>query len=100
MERFHKQPDEKFPIAADFAPVLADNESIDGAASTITAVDSAGNDVTSTILVSNSQTVDGTKLIVTVTGGTSGETYKITFRCHTTAGNIYELDVKMIVNAK
>ena len=94
-----KQPDEQFPIAADFGKVIAENETIDGAASSVTAVDSSGNNATNVVLVSNSMTVDGTKIIITVTGGASGERYKITFRCHTTANNIYELDVLMIVNA-
>lgn len=100
MERFHKQPNEKFPIAADFSAVLAENESIDGNNSSVVAEDENGTDVSSSVLVSSSMTVDGPRLIVTVTGGDAGKRYKITFRCHTTTGNIYELDVQMIVNER
>ena len=97
MEKFFKQPTETFPIAADFSAVLADGENIDGTASSVSAKDEDGFDVTNDVIEAGSLTISGARMIVTVKGGTDGKVYQITFSCKTDAGNLYELDVQMIV---
>ena len=97
MEKFFKQPAETFPIAADFGAVLADEETIDGTASSVSAKDEDGFDVTNDVIESGSLTVNGAKMIITVKGGEDGKVYQITFSCCTDIGNYFELDVRMIV---
>ncbi len=92
---FVKQPNEQFPVSADFVKVLETGETIDAGLSEVTVQDANGQDVTTRIVVST--LVSGFKLIATIKGGTKGVTYKITFKAVTSNSNIYELDVKMKV---
>ncbi len=94
MEKFIKQPWEKFPIAGDFSKVLGDEETIDSGASTVIAYNSAGEDVTEDIIDNISFT--DSRIIAKLKGGNDGENYKITFKAHTSQDNDYELDVMMI----
>jgi hypothetical protein len=91
---FYKQPDEKFVIAGDFTDELTTGEAISVSSSDISAVDSDGNDATSTVL--SGKEVDGAYLKTTVLAGTeNGGPYKITFKAVTDLGNVWEIDVRM-----
>lgn len=96
MLHFRKQPWEKFLVRAGFTKWLAAGETIDGVASSVIGYDNAGNDVSSQVLQGN-HSVAGPKLVQTVKGGEDGETYKLTFRAITSAGNQLELDILMLV---
>lgn len=94
---FVKQPWEEFYIAADFSLVLGATETIVEGTSTVTAADYDGNDVTSDLLESGSEQVDGDYYKVRCKGGVDKTNYKITFKAITSLDNKYELDVRMKV---
>lgn len=109
---FTKQPVETFYVGAEFSQNLDTGETIVLAGSTVTAEDSNGNDVTSTVIESGTTAVatataaevdneytpkTSGMLEARVKAGTAGETYKLTFRGLTSAANKFELDVRMKV---
>jgi len=97
MDQLHKQPAESFPIAVDFSANLLAAETI--IAQTVTATDSSGADATAAVISAGTVGNDGQGLvIVTVTGGeATKQPYKLTFRAQTSAGNTWEMDIKMMV---
>ena len=97
MAYFIKQTDEIFPIAADFSDVLATGETIVKESSEVIAYDSKDEDVSATILVSDSKSVLESLLLAKIQAGTDGKKYKITFKAATSNSNIYELDIFMII---
>lgn len=95
MDKFTKQPYEEFTISSDFGLNFLSGETI--VSQTVSAVDSSNVDVTATITTQASVAHDGSKVTVLVKGGTTGNTYKITFRCVTSLGHKWENDVQMKV---
>lgn len=95
-EQFNKQPEEIFPISVDFSRVLADGETLDESASTVTAYDEEGTDVSDDIIEGSLNVVDG-KIYQKIKGGESGKVYKITFLAATSEDNIFEKDLMMNV---
>ena len=95
-----KQPSEVITLRADFSKELDSGDTIDVNASTATATDANGTDVSSSMIVSGSLKTDSSnkKLEVQVKGGTDKEQYKITLLAVTTNSNKYEVDVKLFVN--
>ena len=96
MERFEKQPSERFAIYGDFSENMVTDETI--VSHTVTAVDASGADATNEVLQSCSDAHAGQIVQVVVqTGETSANKtpYKITFRVTTSTANKWELDVKM-----
>ena len=93
MADFLKQPSEEFTIALDFSGDLDTGETLSSAV--VTATDSAGTDVTATIVVSDA--VSGDTWAVRVQAGTAGSDYKITVVVTTSTGQVYEHEVMMRV---
>jgi len=93
---FTKQPSEKFTVYGDFINVLATGDTIVLGSSSVTIIDSAGVDVTDTIMVVASVAVsvaNPSRLTCMVDGGTeSASPYKITYFITTAAGEEYEVD--------
>ena len=98
MPCFWKQPYEQFVIAANFGPDLAPEDGIVAEQSTALARDKDGNDATSDVIAPDSLVAEGHLLKVLVKGGNPAlSPYVISFRCRTTVGEAYELDVRMEV---
>jgi len=101
IEKFTKQSYEEFTIAADFSENMRDGEVI--VLQTVSAVDAAGDDVSTTILDQDTIANDGAHQVqVLVMAGeeTAGiSPYKITFYCETdnVPEHKWELDVRMVV---
>jgi hypothetical protein len=93
MEKFNKQPGEKFPISVDFSSVLTD-DSIN--TSSVKAFDESQRDVSADI-IDGSPTVTNNNVIAVVKGGDSSKKYKISFEIVTNNGYIYQFDVLMQV---
>lgn len=92
---FTKQPYEQFTIKADFGNNFATGETI--SSKTVTAVDKDGNDVTDTI-IDSSAIVGDDQVSAVVKGGTSSASYyTITFKCVTSTGAQWQLNVSMLV---
>jgi hypothetical protein len=95
MHSFTKQPRERYPITVDFTNVLNENEEITSSEVVVYDDESA----TPTGLIED--TLETTTTIITyVKSGTSGKSYKITFRAITNQSNTYEEEVFMIVEDK
>lgn len=106
-----KQPSESYIFGADFSQVLEEGEYILVGTSTITAVDSAGDDSTAIVLDNADKAVQtaeeedldsGTTpvtdgmLVTRIQAGTEAlSKYKLTYLGLTSNGNTYEKDVKM-----
>jgi len=92
-----KQPSEVITLRGNFGEVLEEGENIDINNSTVTVYDSNNQDVTSTMLVSNSVKTDptNTKLQCRIKSGTDGQRYKVSLIAVTSEGNAYEMDVFM-----
>ncbi len=104
LDSFEKQSFEEFVISASFENDLDDGEEIDLVASSVSAVNSAGEDASSDVLNVSTLSLDGTdKLKVQVKGGDEENTpYKITFKAITnaTVPNKWELDILMKIKEK
>ena len=85
-------------IAGDFTAVLEDGESLVKNDSKIKAVDSDGNDVSTTFLEQSTYDVDGAFLKIRTLDGENGKIYFIHFRAETSLGNRWETDMKITVN--
>jgi len=98
IEEFEKQPYEEFFVAGDYSTVLDDDETLVLAQCVVSAVDKGGTDASSAVLDLPTMDVDGPYLKVRCRAGDpSLSKYKITFRCVTSEGNKWEIDVKMKV---
>ena len=100
LDNFTKQPYEVFWISASFVNDLGSSEAIVIGSSAVTAMDSAGVDVTSSIIVSGTESVLGQTLRAQIQAGLETlSPYKITFRITTDAVpvNKWEKDVAMKV---
>jgi hypothetical protein len=99
LKHFYKQPGEKFFIDGNFEDVLTTGEEIVLNSSTVTAVDSQGEDATDDVLFANTKTIqDNTKLAIRCQAGAEASSpYKITFTISTDLDNVWEIDVQMRV---
>ena len=96
LETIYKQPDESYPIYADFVNVLDDGETIDISGCDVLVYDAAGTDVTTSLV--SGLAVQDTKLKTQLQGGlASASPYKVTFHAVTSLGNVYEIDGKIRV---
>lgn len=90
------QPGEIIPISWDFANELSAGEEVIGR--TVTAVNEAGTDVTSTIIQS-SGIIDGTstnsKVYFIVQDLTGDQTYKVTIMASVNATKVLEADIEI-----
>lgn len=92
---FTKQPYEEFEVAVDFSENMETDEVI--SSKTVTAVDKDDEDVTATIIASSA--IEGTNQVSAVVkaGTSSASYYTITFKCVTSTGAKWQLDVSMKV---
>ena len=103
IESFTKQNYEQFFIAGDLVNVLETGESIVLADTTITAINSDGDDATTEVLQPATKALDdspngGTNNMVKIRvqeGAEADSFYKITFRIPTDQDNKWEIDIKM-----
>lgn len=98
LETIYKQPNESFPVYADFVNVLATGETLVIGSSSVTVLNSAGMDVTTDICQGLS--VFGTtklKTLLKKAGTEAASPYKITFIAKTSLNNEYEIDGKIRV---
>jgi hypothetical protein len=93
MDRFLKQPSEKFTITVNFASVLTD-ETISSYIITCTDL-SDDSDSSSVIIDSDSNTTN--TVSIKVKAGLDGENHKITVKITTSDSNIFEEDILMKV---
>lgn len=103
IESFTKQNYEQFFIAGDLVNVLETGESIVLADTTITAINSDGDDATTEVLQAVTKALDdspdgGTNNMVKIRvqeGAEANSPYKITFRIPTDQNNKWEIDTKL-----
>ena len=86
-----KQPYEELPRYVDFVDRIAAADTI--ASCTITAADSAGTDVTATIVPDGATSYSAAKVYYVLKAGVDGTSYKVTFRAISTAGAKVEEDL-------
>ena len=98
LETIYKQPNESYPVFADFVNVLATGETLVIGDSSVVVLNSAGADVT-TDLCQGLSVSDTTKLktLLKKAGTEAASPYKITFSAKTSLGNTYEIDGKIRV---
>ena len=97
MERFTKQPSERFTVFTDFKRNFSSGETV-GACS-VTVTDKDGTDVSATVTDQATLTpARGTRVEVLVRAGSEASSpYKITFECDTSKGHHWEHDIEMLV---
>jgi hypothetical protein len=97
LETIYKQPDESYPVYADFVNVLATGETLLMPGCDVLVEDKEGVDVTVNMVQGLS--IQGTKLKTQLQsyGAESASPYKITFQVVTSLGNVYEIDGKIRV---
>lgn len=94
IDRFYKQPSEKFNVSIDFNNVLGDDETI--SSYVLTCININDNSDTSTdVIDSDSNTT--VSITIKVKAGADGENHKITVKITTSDSNIFEKDVLMKV---
>jgi hypothetical protein len=100
IEKCEKQPYEEFPIGADFSLNFTTGEHI--ITQSLDVVDADGNDVADTITnTATLQNDGGARVYVLARGGTRASSpYKFTFRCVTSLGHKWELDVFLVVRER
>ena len=98
LETIYKQPNESFPVFGDFVNVLIAEETLTIGSCSVTVLDSAGADVT-TSLCQGLLVFDTTKLktLLKKAGTEAASPYKITFIAKTNLNNEYEIDGKLRV---
>lgn len=94
-----KQPSETFIVGVDFSLLLASGETISTGASTCVEADTTDPAAVVTIMDAGSlqATADLKSLLVRIAGGTDGHVYKLSFRAATSADNVYEQDIFVLV---
>ena len=94
--QFNKNSAEEFVIAGGITNVVGDGEALVGGSSTVTAEDVNGEDVTATVLDTDTKSVDGNYLKCLCRAGTEAlSPYQITFKMVTDAANTYIVVVAM-----
>lgn len=94
-----KQPSETFIIGVDFSLLLAAGETISVGASACAEEDTTDPDAVATIMDGGSlqTSADLKSLLVRIAGGADGHVYKLSFRAATSADNLYEQDIMVLV---
>ena len=94
-----KQPAETFIIGVDFSLLLAAGETISAGASTCVETDTTDPAEAVTIMDAGSLQVsaDLKSLLVRIAGGADGHVHKLSFRAATSANNVYEQDLLVMV---
>jgi hypothetical protein len=103
MESFSKYPNERFAVETDFASRLATGESILLVSSSVKVYqdDATETDRSTTMVLSGSLAVSGTKLLAKVQAGTEDTDYFVKFVAVTDANNTFEHVVKLrVLNEK
>lgn len=96
MEQFEKQPYEEFTITADFSKNMETGETI--TEQFVIAFDKDGLDASSIVTDQGTVIASGQTVKTLVQAGDQAlSPYKLTFRCTTSNGHKWELDVKMKV---
>jgi hypothetical protein len=93
---WEKQPWMKRRLAFDISTAMITGDTIDSFEAKI--YDSAGNDLSATMLAGSSK--DDTVAYVWVQGGTSGSSYFLRLRITTTLGELIEDDLNIIVRQR
>lgn len=88
-----KQPAETRKLEFDATKSLASGDTISSVSANIFSGDT---DVSAT-MISGSPTISGSKVYITITGGTDGSTYWLRIRITTAAGELIEDDLKIFV---
>lgn len=99
-DKLIKQPFEAHTLEVDFSGKLDADDSLIVGNSTVTALDSNGDDVSASIVEAGSLAVSGLSLFARVKGGTDGAKYKITFRTTSNKGEKVEHDIDLIIREK
>jgi len=97
VKSFVKQPWESMVPYEDLEDQLETGETIVIGSSSVTVVDSNGDDASATVFSGSPYVADVYKLCQRVVDGTDGETYTITFKAVTSLNNKWEVDCKMKV---
>jgi hypothetical protein len=85
-----KRPSETELFSADFSRLLGSGETVTtGSCKVVLADDSAEADIAA--MKSGAASVDGTKVLQKITGGTDGVTYTLIFQATTSAGQTLDL---------
>ncbi len=90
---FTKEVYEAFMIKADFSNNFETGETI--STHTVTAVDKDGTEVTSTVIGATAIVGDDQVSAMVQNGTAEASYYTITFRCTTSTGSAWQLDVSM-----
>ena len=95
-----KQPSETFIVGVDFSLLLASGETISAGASTCVEADTTDPESATTIMDAGSlqASADLQVLLVRISGGADGHVYKLSFRAGTSASNVYEQDLLVMVH--
>ena len=94
-----KQPAETFIIGVDLSLLLAAGETISVGASACVEEDTTSPGAVVTIMGGGSlqASADLKSLLVRIAGGTDGHVYKLSFRAATSADNLYEQDILVLL---
>lgn len=93
-----KQPDEKFPVTADFAADMSlDGDSLTGVVTKVTRKQPQPEVDSSAAIKDGAPTISGTKVTQKVKLGADGETHRIEFEVTTTLGKILEAEIDLYV---
>ena len=90
-----KEPAEVFPVTVDFKNELAVGETI-ASADVTSKNELTGTDTTATI-VTGAVAINGSQVAQRVQAGASGERHVLQFRITTSASNVYEAEVGLVV---
>ena len=98
MSGFAKQPSAQRTIAVDWVDALPSGASL--VSCTVTAKDKDNVDVSATLLSGTTATISGTRTIIRVKAGTSGQRYTVTFVPTFSNGDTDEEDVIVWIEEK
>lgn len=97
VKNFVKQPWESMVPYGDYEDQLETGETITIGSSSVTVVDSNGDDASADVFSGVPYVADDYKLCQRVVDGADRETYTITFKAVTSLNNKWEVDCKMKV---
>lgn len=92
-----KYAGEKFYVKVNFGGVLQSGDALTSASCNVYAYDFSGENVTSTLIETDSKSVSGAELSARIIAGTTGKNYKLKFVAVTDDGDQFEYWIKLIV---
>lgn len=92
-----KYAGEKFYVKVNFAGVLQSGDELTSASCTVNAYDYSGENVTSSLIETDSKSVSGAELSARIIAGMVGKNYKLKFTAVTDDGDQFEYWIKLIV---